>query len=114
MSGSRSRRKGAAFERLVGHAFESIYPDACRGVGQTQRGSTCADVEGTEFWVECKCGQRPNLYAAIEQAREAKDERPILVVARKNAPHSHESPVDTATMLLSDFLNLLDRADSSK
>ena len=103
---ARSRTKGAAFERLVAHALATIYPDACRGVGQARRGSDLADVEGTPWWVECKVGQRPNIHGALRQARDATDGRPCLVVARKNGAGGRPA-VDTVTMSLGDFLRLL-------
>lgn len=88
MSGKRSRDKGSKFERLIANELKVLFENACRGVGQTQKGSTCADVEGTPFWVECKHGKQPNIRAAFKQAidarKDADDSRPILVVSRKD------------------------------
>jgi hypothetical protein len=115
--GARSRRKGAAFERWVANRFREVWPNAVRGVGQTQKGSTLCDVEGTPWNVECKVGQRPNIYAAIAQSEAAKDERPWLIVARKNSKGGGVASVDTVTMSVPDFLRLAkayERADPMK
>ncbi len=107
--GARSRRKGAAFERWVANALSECYPDAIRGVGQAQASSPLADVEGSPWWVECKVGQRPNIYAAIRQAEEARDERPWLIVARKNSSGGGIASVDTVTMSVERFVRLVGR-----
>ena len=108
MGGSRSRRKGQVWERFVAALF-----DGHRGT-QSRSGSDDADVEGVSFpvlgpvWLECKVGQRPNIYGAIAQAEEATDGRPVVVVARRNAPHSSQQPVDTVTLKLRDFVRLVE------
>lgn len=86
MSGSTSRRKGHQFERDVANRLKPIYPDAKRGVLQCRSGSEVADVENTPWWIECKCGARPNVMGAYEQAVEAagEDPRPIAVVSHKD------------------------------
>jgi len=112
--GARSRRKGASFEREVARLLEPAYPEAVRGIGQTRRGSDHADVEGTPWWVECKVGQRPNIYAAVAQSVEAGDERPWLVVARKNSSGGGAASVDTVTMSVESFLRLVAPLESSE
>jgi hypothetical protein len=107
--GARSRRKGAQWERDVANRLAECYPRAIRGVGQAQADSPLADVEGTPWWVECKVGQRPNIYAAIRQSEEARDDRPYLVVARKNSPGGSAPSVDTVTMSLDEFARLVGR-----
>ena len=108
MSGARSRRKGARFELIVAHALGGR-----RGF-QRRSGSDEADVEGVSLpvlgpvWIECKVGQRPNLYAALAQAAEATDGRPVVVVARKNSPGGSSPSVDTVTLRLADFLRLVE------
>ena len=82
MSGRRSRRKGAAFEREVSNLLKQIYPDARRGIGQARSGGEVADVEGTPWWVECKRKKKCSIPAAWRQACEATDGRPCLVVAK--------------------------------
>ena len=107
MGGAHSRNKGAKWERDVAKAFATIYPDACRGIGQTRRGSDHADVEGTPYFCECKVGIRPNIYAAMAQAKAATDGRPCMVVARKNSTGGSAPSVDTVTLELDVFLSLL-------
>ena len=85
MSGLRSRRKGATFERTIAKRFaEGIYPDAKRGLVQARCAKEGPDVEGTPWWVECKAGKSPRLWAALAQAQAATDGRPCLVVAKRD------------------------------
>ena len=53
--GKMSRNKGAAFEREVARALQTVWPDAHRA-GQTQASDSIVmpDVEGTPYWIECK------------------------------------------------------------
>lgn len=83
MSGRRSRTKGAAYERTLARrwAESGMYPDARRGIGQARSSGEVSDVEGLPFWIEAKCQARPNVWAAMEQAEEATDGRPCVVVA---------------------------------
>ena len=84
MSGRRSRDKGAVFERRLATTFRAIWPDARRGIGQTRFAGEVPDVEGTPYWVEAKRQKRPNINAAVAQARKATDGRPILVVTKRD------------------------------
>ena len=77
-----SRRKGHTFERKMAIAFRALWPDARRGL-QYQDGAECPDVMGTPYWVECKCGKRTNIKAALRQAEAASNNRqPVLVVTK--------------------------------
>ena len=105
--GSHSRRKGAKFERTVAHALAVTYPDACRGVGQARADSGLADVEGTPWWVECKCGAAPRIHAAMCQAERDRDDRPPVVISRRNGTNGSDPPVDLVTMRLGDWLALI-------
>lgn len=100
-----SRRKGHQWERDVAIMLRQIWPEARRGIGQTRIGSEVADVEGSPYRIECKCGRQPNIWKALDQARtdaaKAKDTRPVLVIAKKD----HEPP--TATLELDEFLKLV-------
>lgn len=102
--GASQRLKGHNWEREVAKMLRPIFPEARRGLDQTREGDD-PDVDKTPFWVECKSGKRPNIGAAMEQALEASlksgDTRPALVVSKRD----HCTPM--ATMLLSDFLDLL-------
>ena len=82
MSGKSSRTKGHNFERQVAIDLRDIYPDARRGL-QYQDGTGCADVVNTPFHVECKVGKKPNIRAALKQAKndcQDKNKVPIAVV----------------------------------
>lgn len=81
MSGKRSRTKGHNFEREMAIHFRDLgFADARRGI-QYRDGSECPDVMGVkDLWVECKVGVRPNIKAAMEQAKEAcGDLRPVAI-----------------------------------
>lgn len=103
MSGARSRRKGAAWERELVHRFRDAMPgaDVKRGF-QTRSGEDAADVECPVFWVEAKRGKKPNMRAALRQAIEASPDGrlPIAVVRDDRA-------APTVTLLLDDFLDLV-------
>jgi hypothetical protein len=102
--GKSQRTKGHAWERAVAIHFRELYPEAKRGVDQSQAGGHSPDVDETPFWIECKVGARPNLMAALRQAEARKnksDRRPSLVAAKQD----REEP--TVTMRLVDFMRLL-------
>lgn len=75
------RRKGHNFERQVAAEFRTIWPEASRGA-QSRSGDDAPDVDNTPWWVECKCGKRPSIPAAVKQAVAATDGRPILVIVK--------------------------------
>ena len=104
MSGARSRRKGAQWERELVRRFRAVMPDAevKRGF-QVRSGAEAADVECPVFWVEAKRGKRPNLRAALRQAQAAAAEGrvPIAVVRDDRAEA-------TVTLGLDDFLELVE------
>ncbi|MFZ4739120.1 MAG: hypothetical protein ACOYM9_24405 [Bradymonadia bacterium] len=103
MSGARSRRKGANYERELVHRFREVMPGAeiKRGF-QTRSGEEAADVECPVFWVEAKRGKKPNIRGALTQAIEASPpgRMPIAVVRDDRAD-------PTVTLLLEDFLELV-------
>jgi hypothetical protein len=102
--GRKSRTKGAQGERDVANELRSVYPDAARGgLLQTQYGtaSNACDVEHTPWWIEVKRGQRPNIQGAYDQATDATDGRPVLVVTRKDRSDW------LATMTLEQFKHLI-------
>jgi len=84
MSGKRSRNKGARGERAVADYLKKVYPDAKRGVGQSQSGSNTADVEGTPWWPEVKFSKQPNIRAAMAQAKDATDGRKPIVFSKRD------------------------------
>ncbi len=101
MSGARSRRKGAEFERLLVHRFRDIMPDAGirRGL-QYRSGDEFPDVEVC-FWLEAKHHHRTNVRAAMRQAVAAAPpgKWPLAVCKDDNQPA-------LVTMQLEDFLEL--------
>ena len=103
MSGARSRRKGAAFERELVRRFREIKPDAGvrRGL-QDRAGQEASDVEVPCFWVEAKHHHRTNVRAAMRQAIDAcpPGRWPIAV-----CKDDHATPL--VTMQLEDFLELV-------
>tara|TARA_Y100001963_G_scaffold93365_4_gene128518 strand:- start:3472 stop:3819 length:348 start_codon:yes stop_codon:yes gene_type:complete len=109
MSGRRSRTKGKAWEREVAQLLRRFWVDARRGF-QSRAGDDEADVEDTPFWVECKVGQRPNVFKAFDQAELASDGRPVLIAIKRNAPNSHQDPSCFMAMRIENFLDLLEAA----
>jgi len=83
--GKASRRKGNEGECEAANRMREFFPNAKRGVGQTQAGNNCADVEGTDWWIEVKRSKRmPNVHAAMAQAETETDGRPPLVLSRQD------------------------------
>lgn len=82
--GLMSRRKGAGFERGVAILLRCIWAGAKRGIGQARSGGEVPDVDGTPYWIETKHRRRVCIRAAYEQAREASDGRPPVVISREN------------------------------
>ena len=108
MSGSRSRDKGARFERLLVSLFKAAFPDAHRG--QQAHNPRHADVEGTPFRIEAKHYAKPTYRTvtdALEQAEENgarfEDERIPIAVVKKDG----DAPVVMLT--LRRFLQLVER-----
>ena len=103
MSGARSRRKGAAFERELAQRFREVMPGAGvrRGL-QYRTGEEAPDVEVPCFWVEAKHHHRTNVRAAMRQAEGAcpPGRWPIAV-----CKDDHATPL--VTMQLDDFLELV-------
>jgi hypothetical protein len=103
MSGARSRRKGAAFERELAQRFREVMPDAVvrRGL-QYRTGEEAPDVEVPCFWVEAKHHHRTNVRAAMRQAIDACPcgRWPIAVCKDDHATR-------LVTMQLDDFLELV-------
>ena len=103
MSGLRSRRKGAGFEREVAAMFRPIYGEEVRRGYQTRDGSEAPDVDLTPWWIECKRGKKPNPRAALKQATEATDGRPCIVIGRDDREEAW------AFMRARDLLDILAR-----
>lgn len=121
--GRYSRDKGQRFERAIANALKPLYPDAHRGL---QPNGENADVEGTDFWVECKDLARHVLLSHHRQAveaqttrlegrgknrkrvpRETPDERPRLIVVKERQQKPGEKSPIYACIELPLFLDLL-------
>jgi len=104
MSGARSRRKGAQWERELVRRFREVMPDAdVRRGFQARSGEEAADVECPVFWIEAKRGKRPNIRAALRQANEASSVgRVPLAIVRDDRSEA------TVTLALDDFLELVE------
>lgn len=94
-----SRRKGHNFERQTAIALKGLWPEAKRGL-QYVEGNEAPDVDETPYWIECKCGKRTNIKAAVKQATEATDGRPIVVISK------NDREATLVTMLLEDWYAL--------
>lgn len=79
-----SRTKGARGEREVVTLLREAWAGIKRGLTQTRGGSDVADVEGSPYWIEVKIGKKPNINAAVEQAKSATDGRPVAVFTRRD------------------------------
>lgn len=94
-----SRSKGKRGELQTCAILRVLWDRAHRSASQGAGGANAPDVEGTPFWVESKCGARPNLFAAMEQALRDSQHgfavtRPPLVVA-----HRTTGPVPVRTII---------------
>jgi hypothetical protein len=106
MSGASSRTKGHNFEREVAKQLREIYPDARRGL-QYQDGTGCPDVVGTPFHVECKVGKKPNIRAALRQAKnDCKDDSLVCIAVTRE---DRKEP--TVTLDWTHFLEILKYAN---
>jgi hypothetical protein len=76
--GKHSKGKGRRGEQRVATLYRSIYGDKIRRGNQGRRGDDEADVEGTPFFLEVKTGKVVSVLAALRQAEEAKDSRPVV------------------------------------
>ena len=108
MSGARSRRKGAQWERELVHRFREAMPGAevKRGF-QMRSGEDAADVECPVLWVEAKRGKKPNMRAALRQAIEAAASSSVGAGRVPIAVVRDDRAEATVTLLLDDFLDLL-------
>lgn len=98
--GRRSRRKGKVWERELVHELRPVFGDGVKRGFQSRCGRDGCDVEGTPYWVEAKHGKLVNLRAALRQAIEATDGRPVVVVAKDD----RTEPV--VAMRLADWLQM--------
>ena len=76
-----------------------------RSSGQCFSGDTRADVDCPKIWVECKVGQRPNIRAALKQAKEARDSSESSKLCVAVCKWDREDPI--VTMSLTEFIEIL-------
>lgn len=70
--GALSRRKGVRGERALVHLFREAMPGAVVRRGLQSRGTAeVADIDCPVFFPEAKTGRKPNVRAALAQARAA-------------------------------------------
>ena len=80
-SGKKSRDKGKRGEQELARFLRPWFPDARRGVGQSQDGGNQADIVGTgPLFVECKLLKRIAALRHLEQCTEASQSRGVPVV----------------------------------
>ena len=111
MGGRASRTKGHDFERWVARRFREVFPKWTVSRGAQFVGAVAPDVVTPLFWTECKRGKRTNPKAALAQAiteqKNAAAWKPRTPIAV--CKDDREDP--TVTMLLDDFLKLVEAAE---
>jgi hypothetical protein len=118
-SGKARRLKGHNFEREISNRMAEIWPDAKRGLSQS-RGAAAErtpDVVDTPYWIECKCGSKPPLMRAWDQAVRETDGRAPMVIARRIQQGSGETYRPSATIVmvsLDQMMGLLERVWTAK
>lgn len=102
MTGRSARTKGAAFERQVAALLrEHGFPGAARGLGQARSGGEVADVDGTDYWIECKARKAIDVHGAYAQGVKAcGGKRPVLAITKR------DRETILATMSLEDWIRL--------
>lgn len=67
-----SRRKGVAFERAIARELTEWTGEAHKRVLVESRDGNSGDVKSRmPFTYQCKCGARPNVFAAVKEAEHA-------------------------------------------
>lgn len=87
-NGKRSRTKGHQWERDLVRILQAAGIGCRRNIAQahTARLEGC-DVEDTDYWLEAKCGAKPDpvsAYAQAERDRPDHDARPIVVLWKRD------------------------------
>lgn len=108
MSGATSRRRGHSWEREIARALEELEGvEASRTLNETREGNV-GDVDvNLPIAVQAKAGQRPRIYDAVAEAKEASGpgEHPVAAVKRS---HGRGVPADRLAVLpLEDFVEII-------
>lgn len=108
--GRNSRRKGHTFEREVARMLRDLGMEARRTIQSRGGGKDGADVaiEGPYF-LECKTGRQPNLWAAMRQARRDCEDagRVPVVLAHREAELPGHRAEEVMVLPMSEGLRLL-------
>lgn len=73
MNGAGVRRKGHNYERQIARELRPIFGDSVRRGLQYRDGADAPDVIAGHYHIECKCGKKPGVRAALHQAIEASE-----------------------------------------
>ena len=108
--GRNNRRKGHTFEREVARMLRALGMEARRTIQSRSGGKDGADVaiEGPYF-LECKTGRQPNLWAAMRQARRDCEDtgRVPVVLAHREAELPGQRAEEVMVLPMSEGLRLL-------
>ena len=88
--------------------MKAVWPEIKRGIGQTRSASEVADVDGPGvwLWIECKVGKLHNIRAAVRQALEATDGRPVVALVQDDGSGARP-PALWACMKFDEWLPLI-------
>jgi hypothetical protein len=106
--GKRSRDKGAAWERQVAKDMtEATGFDCRRCLIETQQGNKGDIASDAPYSVQCKVGQRPNVYKALDEAVEAAEDGDLAVAIIKKNGGGGKPPQEFAAIPLDDFYRIV-------
>lgn len=109
--GRANKKKGKVFERAVVNDLKPTFPEAKRTIQSRQGSVEGCDVEGTPYFIECKWGQSPSVWAALKQADEKRpelDTRPSVAIVHR----IHDRTI--AVMSYEDWKELIMELDYQK
>ena len=111
MGGARSQRKGKEWEQAVARMFRAIGIPAERRLDESRQGNAGDLIlpPRVPLSIQCKVGQRPPMYAAVEEAAEAATpgQHPVAVIRRNGG--GARPATDLAVLPLEDFLKLVEQ-----
>lgn len=108
MSGAKSRRRGHDWERAVARELSDLeYVEAARTLDETREGNVGDVRTNLPLSIQCKAGQQPSVWKALEEAIEAAEpgEHPVAAVKRS---HGRGKKADRLAVLpWSDLLEMV-------